>query len=131
MNTVAHVTAKRPSEEMALNTIGRIVPLREAVDHAIADIDGIVAECRQAIDKAAAMHIYIVGNARRLNDDGGRFYAPTEDPDGDFNEHMAEAVGALKCLLSYVDKLRPEALSAKRTLAALSSEDQLDAAAEE
>jgi hypothetical protein len=94
--------------EMGLTEIGRPVPLREAVDDAIDSIEGIVRECREAMDRAIVMHVYATG---RCGGDCSSKWDVEENVNTEFNDAMAEAAGALKCLLSYVDNIRPDALS--------------------
>lgn len=112
-----------------LDDIGcKIIPLRDAVDIAITNIEGIVNECRESLDRACAMHAYASGNS-----DGGKWDAE-ENIDAEFNDAMATAAGALKCLLSYVDNIRPDAAAKARKQAEAAEklgEESLSHAAEE
>jgi hypothetical protein len=74
--------------------------LRSAVITAIADIEGIVKECRQALDRAASLHLYIAGNP---SDDS--YYPAEENMRAKYADAMAESAGALVCLLTYLEPL--------------------------
>lgn len=118
----------RPTVEWSLDPLGlSVVPLRKAVDMAIAEIDGIVEECRTAMDRACAMHTYAAG---KEGEHCGGWNGDEEDVAQEFNEAMAEAAGALKCLLGYVNNLKPGAI-ARRGLSVPSTAAELSHAAEE
>lgn len=95
--------------------VGNVIPLRKAVDIAVRDIDGIVEECRRALDRACAMHVYAAGNC---GGDCSSKWDAEDNVSAEFNDAMAEAAGALKCLLSYVDCIRADAAAKARAKAA-------------